>query len=158
VKSSPRARVTSKKPFTECRRRSAQRRRVEPANFKPRRVPNRELPRGYNQRSHYRGVKTSVKDHILVYFTTDGQVVVILKGGGKKHLSKTELGLYTVDGDEFVIAESEEHIVEGVCAEPGRYKWYYDGKVLVFTKVKDECEGRARALTSGPLSPFSQEK
>jgi beta-lactamase regulating signal transducer with metallopeptidase domain len=105
-----------------------------------------------------KGVKTSVKDHILVFFTTDGQVVVALKEEGKNHPSKTELGSYRVDGDEFVITESEEQLVEGVCAEPGRYKWYYDGKILVFTKVKDECEGRALALTSGPLSPFSQEK
>jgi beta-lactamase regulating signal transducer with metallopeptidase domain len=104
------------------------------------------------------GFKTSVKDHILVFFTTDGQVVAILKGESKNRLSKTELGSYTVDGDEFVITDSEEHKTQGACAEPGRYKWEFNGKALVFTKVEDECEGRVMALTSGPLSPFSREK
>lgn len=39
------------------------------------------------------------------------------------------------------------------CTEsgPGKYKWQYDGKALTFTKIEDECEGRAHALTGQPL-------
>jgi beta-lactamase regulating signal transducer with metallopeptidase domain len=114
--------------------------------------------RGYITREVIiKGVKTPVKGHILVTFTTDGQVVAMLEGEGKEH-PKKEGGSYTVEGDEFVIADTKEHKAQGACAEPGRYKWNYDGKVLVFTRVTDECEGRARALTSGPLSPYSPEK
>ena len=103
-----------------------------------------------------KGVTKSVKAHILIFFTTDGQVVVILET--EEQHSKTELGSYTVEGDELVISDSKEHRAQGACAESGRYKWDYNGKVLVFTKVTDGCEGRAEALAGGPLSRYSPEK
>jgi len=99
-----------------------------------------------------KGVTKSVKAHILIFFTTDGQVVVILEAD-EQH-SKSELGSYTVEGDELVISDSKEHRAQGACAESGRYKWDYNGEVLVFTKVTDGCEGRAEALTGGPLSRY----
>jgi hypothetical protein len=37
------------------------------------------------------------------------------------------------------------------CAGEGKYKWSFDGKVLSFTKIADDCEGRVMALTARPL-------
>jgi len=37
------------------------------------------------------------------------------------------------------------------CAGEGKYKWGFDGKALSFTKIADDCEGRAMALTAKPL-------
>lgn len=34
-------------------------------------------------------------------------------------------------------------------AKAGVYKWKLDGKKLTFTKVKDDSDGRAQALTTG---------
>jgi hypothetical protein len=57
-------------------------------------------------------------------------------------------GKYKVEKDQIEFKD-----VKGPAANPdaaaGTYKWKLDGTKLSFTKVKDDFEGRASALTSG---------
>jgi hypothetical protein len=72
------------------------------------------------------------------------------------------------DGGEFTVSRDDEVMVEGKykatrdeieltdekgpIAEPGakagKYRWKRDGKKMTFTKVEDESQGRAGALTT----------
>jgi beta-lactamase regulating signal transducer with metallopeptidase domain len=67
-------------------------------------------------------------------------------------------GTYVVDHNQFVITEGHHADEDLPCSKPGKYTWSYDGKNLSFKKVEDDCEGRVRALTSGPLSPYVPDK
>ena len=55
---------------------------------------------------------------------------------------------YKVTKDEIEFSNETGEIADK-DAKPGTYKWKLDGKKLTFTKIKDDAEGRAQALTSG---------
>ncbi len=60
-------------------------------------------------------------------------------------------GTYSITKDEIVVKDSEGKFA---CAAdmPGKYKWKYDGKAIAFTKIEDQCDGRAQALTTQPFA------
>jgi hypothetical protein len=90
------------------------------------------------------------------YQAAGGDLVLTFSSDGKFSVKRSDgaaiaAGTYTIDGDQMVLSES----LDGgdgnrICEETGKYKWKFDGQALFFSKVEDECEGRARALTSGP--------
>ena len=55
-------------------------------------------------------------------------------------------GTYKVTGDEIAITDVKGPMACGE-GQVGKYKWKLEEKKLTFTKVEDECEGRAGALT-----------
>jgi hypothetical protein len=73
-------------------------------------------------------------------FTADGKFVIKAEDG----LIKVE-AQYKVEGDQIVFSEKDG---KGECAEPGKYKWNFDGKVLTFIKLEDSCSGRHSHLTA----------
>ena len=58
---------------------------------------------------------------------------------------------YTVTGDQIMFRDERG---PGACLgdglEVGTYTWNLDGTQLTFTKVADNCDGRAQALTGQP--------
>jgi hypothetical protein len=81
------------------------------------------------------GSKFSIKyeDGGKLTVSRDGEVVVE--------------GVYKVTGDEIEVTDQKGPMSCG-SEHIGKYKWKLDGKKLTFTKVQDECDGRAEALTS----------
>jgi len=53
-----------------------------------------------------------------------------------------EEGRYSVDGNKITIQDE-------ICADGGKYTWEFDGRVLVFVLIEDECEGRSETLSKG---------
>lgn len=74
----------------------------------------------------------------LATFDADGRLIVRGAGFVKARAS------YAIKGDQIEIVDE----AGSVCAEPGKYRWAFDGKVIRFTKIADRCDGRARHLTS----------
>ena len=91
---------------------------------------------------------------LVATFTPDGKVVVKDKQSGEVEAQ----GIYTIDRDEIVISDADDGQGKQPCDGPGKYKWRLDGKALTFTKLADECGGRAKALTSGPCPPIQPDK
>ena len=91
----------------------------------------------------------------ILAFTADGRVV-----GKKVEGGQVIEGSYTTNGDEIVMKDMKEKQgkTEKGCAGEGKYKWGFDGKALSFTKIADDCEGRARALTAQPLPLVKREE
>jgi hypothetical protein len=56
-------------------------------------------------------------------------------------------GSYTVKKDEIELKGEKGKLAS---KEPGTYRWKLQDGELTFTLVKDESQGRAKALTSGP--------
>ncbi|HJZ67080.1 MAG TPA: hypothetical protein VKF81_02960 [Blastocatellia bacterium] len=82
-------------------------------------------------------------------------------GGDKWSIKYDDAGKVTVSRNGEVLVESTYKVVKDelevrdekgalACApeQTGKYKWKMEGKRLVFTKVEDQCEGRATALTT----------
>ncbi|HEU4389716.1 MAG TPA: hypothetical protein VFV34_18065 [Blastocatellia bacterium] len=84
-----------------------------------------------------------------IIFSADRRVVVE-NLQGKQVLE----GLFTTDGDALVIKDMKEMHgeTEKGCAGDGRYRWGFDGKALRLGRITDDCQGRAHALTAGPLA------
>src|SRR5262245_56983895 len=56
---------------------------------------------------------------------------------------------YKVKGDELEVTDEKGPMAcDG--AQTGKYKWKLEGKKLTLTKLTDECDGRASALTAQP--------
>ena len=75
----------------------------------------------------------------IATFTADGKLIVY-----DEDFIKAE-GFYEIAGDQIMITDKD---ASGECSGVGKYNWKFDGKVLTFTKLKDDCAGRARHLTS----------
>ena len=75
----------------------------------------------------------------IAQFTPEGKVFVY-----DGDFLKAE-GFYKIDGDKLLITDKDP---VSACAGVGKYNWKFDGKALSFTKIKDDCEGRAHHLTS----------
>ena len=90
------------------------------------------------------------------YQAANGSLVVIFSSDGKFSVKSSDggpiaAGAYTIDGDQILFSENlDGEDGNRMCEDSGKYRWKFDGKALVFSKVEDECEGRVRALTSGP--------
>jgi beta-lactamase regulating signal transducer with metallopeptidase domain len=95
------------------------------------------------------------KTSFIVTFEADGRFTARLTDAPKGVKGE---GTYVVDHNQFVITEGHHADEDLPCSKPGKYTWSYDGKDLSFKKVEDDCEGRVRALTSGPLSPYVPDK
>ena len=56
---------------------------------------------------------------------------------------------YKIKGDELEVTDEKGPMA---CdkAQTGKYKWKLEGKKLTLTKLVDECDGRASALTAQP--------
>jgi hypothetical protein len=91
----------------------------------------------------------------ILTFTADGRII-----GKKVDGGRIIGGLYSTNGDEIVMKEmkGERGDIEKECAGPGKYKWRFDGKALRFTKVADDCYGRARSLTGNLLALVVERK
>ena len=76
-----------------------------------------------------------------VTFDGKGKYIVRLKGEALVE------GVYKATKDQIVFDKEKGKIAS---PGPGKYKWKLDGKKLAFTKIEDESEGRAKALTFGP--------
>jgi hypothetical protein len=83
-------------------------------------------------------------DDAVWSITFDGKNKVSVKREDKELVTLE----YKVTKDEIEFSKEEGSIAEK-DAKPGTYKWKLNGKKLTFTKVKDDSEGRAQALTSG---------
>ena len=82
------------------------------------------------------GVKFSIK-------FDDGGRATIMKDG-----ELVVEGRYRVQEDALEVTDEKGPMACGGDQRTGKYKWKLEGKKLTFTKVADECEGRANALTS----------
>ena len=82
------------------------------------------------------GTKWSIKyeDNNKVTVTRDGTTVVE--------------GTYKVTGDLLEVTDEKGPMACGGEQKTGKYKWKLEGKSLTLTKVDDECDGRANALTA----------
>ena len=56
-------------------------------------------------------------------------------------------GTYKVTGDLLEVTDEKGPMACGDENKTGKYKWKLEGKNLTFTKVDDECGGRANAMT-----------
>ena len=95
------------------------------------------------------------KEKAILTFTADGRIVgKKVDGGGIIG------GLYSTNGDEIEMKDMkvEQGDIEKECAGPGKYKWRFNGTALRFTKVADDCYGRARSLTGNPLALVAEGK
>jgi hypothetical protein len=81
------------------------------------------------------GVKWSLRydDNSKVTVSRDGSAVVE--------------GTYKVTGDLLEVTDEKGPMACGGEQKTGKYKWKLEGKNLTFTKVEDECGGRANAMT-----------
>lgn len=79
-----------------------------------------------------------------ISITFDGKSKVTVKANGEEMVQCD----YKVTKDQ-VEFSNETGPKGNADAKPGTYKWKVDGKKLTFTKVTDESEGRAQALTFG---------
>lgn len=59
-------------------------------------------------------------------------------------------GVYKVTGNEIEVTDERGPMACRDDQKTGKYTWKLEGKSLTFQKVKDECAGRANALTSIP--------
>ena len=75
----------------------------------------------------------------------DGQGKVTVTRAGKEVIE----GTYKVNKDEIELTDEKGPFAGKGDAKTGTYKWKLEGGKLTFTKVKDESEGRSRALTAG---------
>jgi hypothetical protein len=92
---------------------------------------------------------------LVATFSPDGKFIVKTKDASEVEAE----GAYTLDGEQIVLTENAGAGEDNQrCQEPGKYKWSFDGKALLFTKLTDDCEGRARALTSGPCPIIKPDK
>ena len=82
------------------------------------------------------GVKFSIK------FDDSGRVTILMNG------EIVVEGTYKVREDGLEVTDEKGPMACGGDQKTGKYKWKLEGKKLTFTKVEDECEGRANALTS----------
>ena len=82
------------------------------------------------------GTKWSIRyaDNSKVTVTKDGAALVE--------------GTYKVTGDLLEVTDESGPMACGGEQKTGKYKWKLEGKNLTFTKVEDECEGRANAMTA----------
>jgi hypothetical protein len=55
-----------------------------------------------------------------------------------------------VTGDLLEVTDEKGSMACGGEQKTGTYKWKLEGKSLIFTKVQDECGGRANAMTGKP--------
>ena len=85
----------------------------------------------------------------IATFTRDGELVV-----KEEEAIKAE-AFYKVDGDLITFIEKD---AVGQCAGAGKYRWRFDGRALTFARVEDDCEGRARHLTSRAWPKVKPEK
>jgi len=81
------------------------------------------------------GVKWAIK------YDESGKVTVISNGKAVVE------GTYKIKGDELEVTD-EKGPMACAAEHTGRYKWKLEGAKLTLTKIEDECEGRATALTS----------
>jgi hypothetical protein len=56
-------------------------------------------------------------------------------------------GTYKVTGDLLEVTDEKGPMACGGENKTGKYRWKLEEKNLSFTKVEDECDGRASALT-----------
>jgi hypothetical protein len=91
----------------------------------------------------------------ILTFTADGRII-----GEKVDGGQIIEGRYTIQGDELVVKDMKEKQgkTEKGCAGEGKYKWSFDGQALSFTRIADDCEGRAMALTAKPLPVVKEKK
>ena len=73
-------------------------------------------------------------------------------GNGKLHISKGGVmevdGDYTVKGDQIQLTDkSGPWACTKAGEQTGIYRWTYANGTLAFSKVMDQCEGRAASLT-----------
>jgi hypothetical protein len=55
-------------------------------------------------------------------------------------------GTYVLDQDKVVVTD-----IDGLCQDiPGTYSWAFDGQVLTFTAVEDNCSIRRLDWQAGP--------
>jgi hypothetical protein len=60
-------------------------------------------------------------------------------------------GEYTVKGEQLILTDKRGRLAcTGEGMETATYAWKYEGEMLTFSKVKDECPGRSAGLTAGP--------
>ena len=90
------------------------------------------------------------------YSVTGGGAKWSIKFGDNNKLTVTLDGKVLVEGSYKVTADAIELVDEkgpmacGGDLSTGKYKWKLEEKKLTLTKVEDECEGRANALTAQP--------
>ena len=82
------------------------------------------------------GVKFSIK------FDKGGKVTIMRNG------EIVVEGTYKVKEDGLEVTDEKGPFACRGDQKTGKYKWRSEGKKLTLTKVEDECEGRANALTS----------
>ena len=85
--------------------------------------------------------------------TYTGGAFTLSVGADGVHTVSTEgkvvvKGTYVVDKDKISFTDKEGDFA--CLGQTGTYKWASDGKTLSFTKVEDECEGRAQGLGGQP--------
>jgi hypothetical protein len=59
-------------------------------------------------------------------------------------------GPYSVSGNQFTLPAGDRGPY--ACRTTGTYTWQMNNDQLTFTRVQDQCEGRARVLTTRPLT------
>jgi hypothetical protein len=83
------------------------------------------------------------------------EFAIVFADKGQFSVSKGENvmveGEYTVKGDQLRLTDKRgPRACTGEGQEPGTYRWKYEGEVLTLSKVEDNCEGRAAAMTAKP--------
>jgi len=94
--------------------------------------------------------ETMVQDKFPIGTYVSGDFTITLNSDGSHSVGMNDKvvvkGTYTVTKDQIVLTDKEgEYACNGT--EPGKYKWKYDGKALSFSKLEDNCDGRANGLT-----------
>jgi hypothetical protein len=84
------------------------------------------------------------EDKWSIRFEEKGKYTVLLKG------EPVVEGTYKVKKDTISFQNEKGKFADPEAKRVGTYRWKLKGKSITFTKVKDENEGRVKALTSGP--------
>ncbi len=83
------------------------------------------------------------------------EYTIVFADKGQFRVSKGEAvmveGEYTLKGDQLQLTDKKGPIAcTKAGQESGTYRWQYEGEVLTLSKVEDNCQGRAAALTAQP--------
>ncbi|HEX9261924.1 MAG TPA: lipoprotein [Candidatus Bathyarchaeia archaeon] len=94
---------------------------------------------GCGQKSPSFPTGTYTSGNSKIDFNKDGTITVYSVG------LQVDSGTYTESDNSKIVINSDE------CGPdaPGSYKWKFDGSVLNFTVVKDNCFIRSNTLTTG---------
>ena len=84
------------------------------------------------------------EDKWSIRFDKKGKYTVLLKG------ESVVEGTYKVKEDTISFQNEKGKFGDPEPKRVGTYRWKLKGKSLTFTKVKDDNDGRVKALTSGP--------